>query len=153
MISNSSLISRWANRVRRSPCSGGSHSALSASFCGKQRRRYHVAVIGSGPAGFYTSKYLFKQAGEHKVNIDMFERLPVPFGLVRFGVAPDHPEVKNVKNDFAKVADTPNFRFFGNVEVGRHLSLQSLQSAYDAVVLCTGAQGERTLGINGEDLN
>ncbi|CAE7425309.1 MFDR [Symbiodinium natans] len=108
-------------------------------------------VVGSGPAGFYTSKYLFKKV-EGPLQIDMLERLPTPFGLVRFGVAPDHPEVKNVINDFTAVAQTPNFRFFGNVEVGSGaLSLPALRSMYDAVVLCTGASGERRLGIPGED--
>mmetsp|Transcript_4264 Transcript_4264/g.7708 ORF Transcript_4264/g.7708 Transcript_4264/m.7708 type:complete len:488 (+) Transcript_4264:1-1464(+) len=115
------------------------------------RRSHHVAVVGSGPAGFYTSKYLFKKA-DGPMKVDMFERLPTPFGLVRFGVAPDHPEVKNVINDFTTVAQMPNFRFFGNVEVGSgSVSLSALRSMYDAVVLCTGASGERRLGIPGED--
>jgi len=114
------------------------------------RRNYHVAVVGSGPAGFYTSKYLFKKAGD-KVKIDMFERLPTPFGLVRFGVAPDHPEVKNVINDFGAVAEMKNFKYYGNVEVGTQPSLEALRKTYDAVVLCTGASGERILGIPGED--
>ncbi|CAE7237783.1 fdxr [Symbiodinium microadriaticum] len=113
-------------------------------------------IVGSGPAGFYTSKYLFKKKADGPLQIDMrspqFERLPTPFGLVRFGVAPDHPEVKNVINDFTDVAQTPNFRFFGNVEVGKgSLSLEAMRKMYDAVVLCTGASGERRLGIPGED--
>jgi len=124
------------------------------------KRHYHVAIVGSGPAGFYTSKYLLKDApgaasaGEKagEMRIDMFERLPTPFGLVRFGVAPDHPEVKNVIKDFTEVAGSPHFRFFGNVEIGRDLPLSRLRSMYDAVVMCTGAQGERRLGIPGEDL-
>ena len=116
-----------------------------------QHRNYHVAVVGSGPAGFYTSKYLFKKAGDGAMKIDMFERLPTPFGLVRFGVAPDHPEVKNVINDFGAVAEMPNFRYFGNVEVGTQPSLEALRKMYDAVVLCTGASGERLLGIPGEE--
>mmetsp|Transcript_85572 Transcript_85572/g.266352 ORF Transcript_85572/g.266352 Transcript_85572/m.266352 type:complete len:695 (-) Transcript_85572:14-2098(-) len=121
-------------------------------------RGYHVAVVGSGPAGFYTTKYLFKQAGAAagaaagELKVDMFERLPTPFGLVRFGVAPDHPEVKNVVKDFTEVAATPAFRFFGNVEIGKDLPLGELRRMYDAVVMCTGAQGERLLGIPGEDL-
>lgn len=123
-----------------------------------QRRGLHVAIVGSGPSAFYTAKYLFKQAGASPVNrggplaIDMFERLPTPFGLVRFGVAPDHPEVKNVIKDFGEVARTPGFRFFGNVEVGEAVSLGDLRRHYDAVVVCTGAQGERHLAIPGEDL-
>lgn len=109
-----------------------------------------VAIVGSGPSAFYTTKYLFKQA---PVEVDMFERLPTPFGLVRFGVAPDHPEVKNVVNDFAEVAQMPGFRFFGNVEMGMDISLGDLRRHYDAVVVCTGAQGERKLGIPGEALD
>eukprot|EP00401_Gymnodinium_catenatum_P014221 CAMPEP_0117620148 /NCGR_PEP_ID=MMETSP0784-20121206/86982_1 /TAXON_ID=39447 /ORGANISM="" /LENGTH=510 /DNA_ID=CAMNT_0005424059 /DNA_START=49 /DNA_END=1577 /DNA_ORIENTATION=+ len=119
------------------------------------RQAHHVAVVGSGPAGFYTTKYLFKQAGADHVKIDMYERLPTPYGLVRFGVAPDHPEVKNVTNDFTSIASTPGFRFFGNVAIGSGpgmLSLDVLRKSYDAVVVCTGAEGERHLGIPGEDL-
>lgn len=121
-------------------------------------RTYHVAVVGSGPAGFYTSKYLMKEANSPKsklgsLHVDMFERLPTPFGLVRFGVAPDHPEVKNVINDFDDVASLETFRFFGNVEVGKDITLDNLRSMYDAVVMCHGAQGERVLGIPGEDLS
>jgi len=118
-------------------------------------REYHVAVVGAGPAGFYTSKYLMKQASasDTSLRVDMFERLPTPFGLVRFGVAPDHPEVKNVINDFSETARSASFRFFGNVSVGGDVSMATLRRAYDAVVLCTGAEGERLLGIPGEDLH
>jgi len=119
-------------------------------------RDYNVAIIGSGPSGFYTAKNLFKAAkaadATHPISVDMFEQLPVPFGLVRFGVAPDHPEVKNVANDFTKVAEMPNFRFFGNVEIGTDVDIGTLKNNYDAVVVCTGAQGERVLGIPGEEL-
>eukprot|EP00929_Paragymnodinium_shiwhaense_P115105 TRINITY_DN8371_c0_g2_i1.p1 TRINITY_DN8371_c0_g2~~TRINITY_DN8371_c0_g2_i1.p1 ORF type:complete len:545 (+),score=124.26 TRINITY_DN8371_c0_g2_i1:65-1699(+) len=116
---------------------------------------YNVAVAGGGVAAFYTVKYLLKgaEAAGRPIHIDMFERDPVPFGLARFGVAPDHPEVKNVVNDFAEVVDsTSNFRFFGNVAVGADLPLERLRRAYDATVICTGAQGERRLNIPGEDL-
>lgn len=134
--------------------------AASSPFV-RSQRGYHVAIIGSGPSAFYTAKYLFKQAeaaekagkGKSHVGIDMFERLPTPFGLVRFGVAPDHPEVKNVIKDFAEVAKTPGFRFFGNVQIGVHASLGDLRRHYDAVVVCTGAEGERHLGIPGEGLD
>lgn len=135
------------SRASEAPQVGG---AVASTALGSQRRRYHVAVVGSGPSAFYTTKYLFKQ--EHGMKVDMFECLPVPFGLVRFGVAPDHPEVKNVINDFTTVAGTPGFRFFGNVKVGPDLSLHDLRHAYDAVVVCTGAEGERRLNIPGEDL-
>mmetsp|Transcript_31481 Transcript_31481/g.83937 ORF Transcript_31481/g.83937 Transcript_31481/m.83937 type:complete len:504 (-) Transcript_31481:322-1833(-) len=115
-----------------------------------QCRAHHVAVVGSGPAGFYTSKYMMRHSSQP--HVDMFERLPTPFGLVRFGVAPDHPEVKNVTNDFTDVAASPRFRFFGNVEIGRDLTLSDLQKSYDAVVICVGAQGERLMDIPGEGL-
>eukprot|EP00930_Biecheleria_cincta_P097833 TRINITY_DN89520_c0_g1_i1.p1 TRINITY_DN89520_c0_g1~~TRINITY_DN89520_c0_g1_i1.p1 ORF type:complete len:502 (-),score=80.98 TRINITY_DN89520_c0_g1_i1:373-1845(-) len=132
------------------------HATTCSSFLfpkSLSRRNYHIAVVGSGPAGFYTSKYLFKKAAGESLKVDMFERLPTPFGLVRFGVAPDHPEVKNVINDFSEVAETPGFRFFGNIEISPNkLSLSSLRKHYDAVVLCTGAEGEKHLGIPGENL-
>ena len=99
---------------------------LSSAF--RQQRQFHVAIVGSGPAGFYTTKFLFKHAGE-KVKVDMFERLPTPFGLVRFGVAPDHPEVKNVINDFTTIAASPQFRFFGNVEIGADVTLRNLEDS------------------------
>ncbi|CAJ1419929.1 unnamed protein product [Effrenium voratum] len=121
----------------------------SAARFAKGLRQYHVAVVGSGPAGFYTSKFLLKK--DESMKIDMFERLPTPFGLVRFGVAPDHPEVKNVINDFTAVAAAPNFRFFGNTEIGPEVPLERLRQIYDAVILCSGASGERRLGIPGED--
>lgn len=133
--------------LQRGPVAASS-SLLHASCSGA--RGYHVAVVGSGPAGFYTTKYLFKQ--DPDLRVDMFERLPTPFGLVRFGVAPDHPEVKNVTNDFTQVARQPGFRFLGNVEVGKDVTMAALQREYDAVVMCTGAEGERLLGIPGEDL-
>jgi len=84
--------------------------------------------------------------------VDMFERLPCPFGLVRFGVAPDHPEVKNVIKDFTEVAETSDFRFFGNVQIGADVPMRLLREKYDAVVVATGAQGEKKLGLAGEDL-
>ncbi|CAE8696455.1 unnamed protein product [Polarella glacialis] len=132
---------------------GRSLAARVSSCQCNSRRNYRVAVVGSGPAGFYTAKYLLKKAGADNLKVDMFERLPTPFGLVRFGVAPDHPEVKNVIKDFGDVASGPGFRFFGNVEVGAsQLSMSYLREIYDAVILCTGAEGERLLGIPGESL-
>lgn len=121
-------------------------------FSGASSAGHHVAVVGSGPGGFYTSKYLLKAGEAHGLKVHMFERLPTPYGLVRFGVAPDHPEVKNVINDFAAVGGLPAFRFFGNVEIGLDATLAELRRAYDAVVVCTGAEGERLLGIPGEGL-
>ncbi len=107
-----------------------------------------VAVVGSGPAGFYTAAPLLA-AG---VQVDLIERLPTPWGLVRFGVAPDHPEIKAVSRVFEKTAKDPGFRFFGNVDVGKDLSPADLERLYDAVVYTVGAQTDRRLGIPGEDL-
>jgi len=109
-----------------------------------------VAVIGSGPAAFYTAEALLKAA--EPCAVDMFERLPTPFGLVRYGVAPDHAKLKSVTAVFERIAQLPGFRFFGNVEVGRDLSIERLRSACDAVVIATGASAEQRLDIPGIDL-
>jgi ferredoxin--NADP+ reductase len=109
-----------------------------------------VAVVGSGPAGFYAAGALL--AAELPVEVDMIERLPTPWGLVRFGVAPDHPKIKSVSRAFEKIALQPGFRFIGNVEVGRDMSHDELLDYYDAVVYAVGAQTDRQLGIPGEDL-
>ena len=107
-----------------------------------------VAVVGSGPAGFYAAGPLL--AGGHEV--DMIERLPTPWGLVRLGVAPDHPQLKTVSRAFEKIAAQPGFRFLGNVEVGRDLTHEDLARLYDAVIYSYGAAADRRLGIPGEDL-
>ncbi len=109
-----------------------------------------VAVIGSGPAGFYAAGVLL--AADLPVEVDLFERLPTPWGLVRLGVAPDHPKIKTVSRAFEKIAERPGFRFFGNVEVGRDLSYDELLRVYNAVVYTVGAQTDRRMGIPGEDL-
>ncbi|XP_059472642.1 NADPH:adrenodoxin oxidoreductase, mitochondrial isoform X2 [Neocloeon triangulifer] len=109
-----------------------------------------VCVIGSGPAGFYVTQHIIKTLPDAKV--DIYEKLPVPFGLVRFGVAPDHPEVKNVINSFTKTAQNPRVRFVGNVSLGKDMSLKDLQELYHAVVLTYGAAQDKTFGIPGEDL-
>ena len=109
-----------------------------------------VAIVGSGPAGFYAAGALL--GGDAPAEVDMFERLPTPWGLVRLGVAPDHPKLKTVSRAFEKIADRPGFRFIGNVEVGRDLTHADLTRLYDAVIYCTGAQTDRRLGIPGEDL-
>ncbi len=119
---------------------------------GDQGVPLRVAVVGSGPAGFFVVEHLFRQDGID-LSVDLFERLPVPYGLVRFGVAPDHLKIKNVVKKFAKTAADPRFRFFGNVEFGRHLTLDDLQAHYHAVVFATGAQTDRRLGVPGEDLD
>ena len=110
-----------------------------------------VAVVGSGPAGFYAAEHLLKQPGLHVV-LDMYEMLPMPFGLVRYGVAPDHQKIKSVTKAFESVASRPNFRLLGNVEVGRHITTKELQNYYHQIVFTVGAQSDRRLGIPGEDL-
>ena len=121
--------------------------------------RWHVAIIGSGPAGFYAADHLLKN--DPNVCVDIFERLPVPFGLVRYGVAPDHQSVKNVTERFAQIASTPRCSLLANVVVGSpgayngtasHISLEALRDEYHAVVLAYGAGSDRPLGIPGEDL-
>ena len=109
-----------------------------------------VAVVGSGPAGFYAAAALL--ASELEIEVDMIERLPTPWGLVRLGVAPDHPNIKAVSRAFERTAAQPGFRFFGNVEVCKDVSHAELAALYDAVVYSVGAQTDRQLGIPGEDL-
>jgi ferredoxin/flavodoxin---NADP+ reductase len=109
-----------------------------------------VAVVGSGPAGFYAAGSLLD--ADVAIEVDMIERLPTPWGLVRLGVAPDHPKLKTVSRAFERIAAKPGFRFFGNVEVGRDLTHDDLIRLYDAVIYAFGAQSDRRLGIPGEDL-
>lgn len=111
----------------------------------------HVAVIGSGPAGFYTAEAALKAFGEG-VRVDLIDRLPVPYGLIRFGVAPDHQSIKAVSRRYEQVALSSNVRFVGNVSVGADVSIAELQSLYDAVVLATGAPNDRPLDLPGADL-
>jgi ferredoxin/flavodoxin---NADP+ reductase len=111
---------------------------------------FRVAVVGSGPAGFYAAAALL--ASELEIEVDMIERLPTPWGLVRLGVAPDHPNIKAVSRAFERTAAQPGFRFFGNVEVCKDVSHAELAGLYDAVVYSVGAQTDRQLGIPGEDL-
>ena len=108
-----------------------------------------VAIVGAGPAGFYSAAALVK-AG-HDVRVDIFERLPAPFGLVAFGVAPDNQTTKNVTRVFERTALRPEVRYFGNIEMGRDIDIAELRACYDAVVLTTGAPRDRRLGIPGED--
>jgi ferredoxin--NADP+ reductase len=111
---------------------------------------FQIAVVGSGPGGFYTAEALLRSAVP--LAIDMFEQLPVPYGLVRFGVAPDHPKLKQVTAAFDRIARTPGFRFIGGVAVGRDVTIDELRASYDAVILATGADVSRCLGIPGESL-
>jgi ferredoxin--NADP+ reductase len=118
---------------------------------GTDAQPLRAAIVGSGPAGFYAAEKLFKQK-DLVVQVDMYDRLPVPFGLVRFGVAPDHEKIKNVTRVFEKTAANPNFRFFGNVNFGAHVTLDDLRQHYHLICFTTGAQTDRQMGIPGEDL-
>jgi ferredoxin--NADP+ reductase len=118
-------------------------------------RPYHVAIVGSGPSGFFAAASLLKAAeasDDLDVAVDMLEMLPTPWGLVRSGVAPDHPKIKSISKQFEKTAEDPRFRFFGNVEVGLHVQADELAQRYDAVIYAIGAQSDRALNIPGEDL-
>ena len=112
---------------------------------------FRVALIGAGPAGYYAAEHLLASAAP-LVSVDLFDRLPTPWGLVRAGVAPDHPKIKSVSAQFAEIAAHPRYRFFGNVELGRDFTRDDLLSRYDAVLYAVGARSERRLGIPGEDL-
>jgi len=113
-------------------------------------RPLRVAVVGSGPAGFYAANALL--TADPPAGVDMIERLPTPWGLVRLGVAPDHPKLKDVSRAFERTAMRPGFRFFGNVEVGATITHEDLVRLYDAVVYAVGAQTDNRLGVPGEDL-
>jgi ferredoxin--NADP+ reductase len=110
-----------------------------------------VAIVGSGPAGFYALQALFQAEGLN-IQVDMYDRLPVPFGLVRSGVAPDHPNIKKVMTLYERLAERPEFRFFGNVEFGKDVTLADFRNLYHQVVFASGAQADRVLGIPGENL-
>jgi len=118
-------------------------------------RPYHVAIVGSGPSGYFAAASLLKFADsddDADVRVDMLEMLPTPWGLVRSGVAPDHPKIKSISAQFEKTALDPRFRFFGNIVVGEHLQTTELADRYDAVIYAVGAQSDRPLNIPGEDL-
>ncbi|XP_073168255.1 NADPH:adrenodoxin oxidoreductase, mitochondrial isoform X3 [Lepidochelys kempii] len=133
----------WASRLRRLT---GFSRLLSTAALAPQ-----ICVVGSGPAGFYTAQHLLKH---HRLaQVDIYEKLPVPFGLVRFGVAPDHPEVKNVINTFTQTAHSDRCSYYGNVTIGKDVTVKELQRAYHAVVLSYGAEDNRILGIPGENLS
>src|SRR3990170_3943767 len=110
-----------------------------------------VAIIGSGPAGFYAAEALLKRT-DTVVHVDMFDRLPTPYGLVRGGVAPDHQSIKAVIKIYDKVASNPAFRFFGNVTLGTELLVGDLAASYDAWIYAVGNERDRKLGIPGEGL-
>jgi ferredoxin--NADP+ reductase len=113
-------------------------------------RPLRVAIIGAGPAGIYAADILDKSDTE--VQIDLFERMPAPFGLIRYGVAPDHPRIKGIVNALHRVLDRPGIRLLGNIDYGTDLKLDDLREFYDAVVFSTGASADRNLNVPGIDL-
>ncbi len=116
-------------------------------------KTYRVAIVGAGPAGYFTAQALNNAINDQQTfMIDMFDRLPTPWGLVRSGVAPDHPKIRTVTKVFEKIASEPNYRYFGNVELGRDVHISDLEKLYDVVVLATGTSLGKKLGIPGEDL-
>jgi ferredoxin--NADP+ reductase len=118
---------------------------------GTAEQPLRVAIIGAGPTGYYAADHLLRQEGV-VVEVDLFDRLPTPYGLVRYGVAPDHQKIKSVTAAFDKVAANPRFRFFGHVELGKDLSIDDFRRYYHQILYCTGAQTDRRMGIPGEDL-
>lgn len=118
---------------------------------GTETHPLRVAIIGAGPSGFYVAEHLLQQQG-YVVEIDIFDRLPTPYGLVRGGVAPDHQKIKSVTKTYEKTALHPRVRFYGGVEFGTHLPLSTCRSLYHQIVYATGAQTDRQMGIPGEDL-
>jgi ferredoxin--NADP+ reductase len=121
-----------------------------AANMGNTERRRRVAVIGSGPSGFYACEALL--AAGSTASVDLYDSLPTPFGLVRYGVAPDHAKIKSVIRVYERTAQRDGFTFFGNVSVGRDIGVEELRSFYDAIVFANGAQTDKRLGIPGEDL-
>jgi ferredoxin--NADP+ reductase len=114
---------------------------------------YKIAIVGAGPSGYFAAQALQNMVTEElSFSIDMIERLPTPWGLVRSGVAPDHPKIKTVAKVFEKIANEGNFRLFANVELGQDFSIEDLTARYDAVVMATGSSIGKKLGIPGEEL-
>jgi len=120
------------------------------SQIGSQQKPLCVAVVGSGPSGFYSAEALFKS--DITVKLDMFERLPNPYGLVRSGVAPDHPKLKQAIQVYARIAESPQLNFIGNVTIGKDISVEELRANYHAIIFTNGAESDRKLGISGENL-
>ena len=122
-----------------------------SSVVGTAEHPLRVAVVGTGPSGMYAAAALLAEPGLH-VTVDLFDRLPAPFGLVRYGVAPDHQKIKNVNRVFDKTAQDPRVRFFGNVQLGRELDRGDLRRHYHQIVYAVGAQADRSMGVPGEEL-
>ena len=112
---------------------------------------WKIAVIGSGPAGFYAAGEILRQQS-WSIKVDIFDRLPTPYGLVRGGVAPDHQKIKSVTKIYSRIAENENFRFFGNVEFGSDIFRSDLLEFYDAIIYAVGSPSDRPLGISGEEL-
>ena len=140
------MLLRYLTAVNR-----GFYSARPMNAPGSLAQPLRVAIIGSGPAAFYAAEHLLKQEGR-PVSVDMIDRLPTPYGLVRGGVAPDHLKIKTVIAIYEKAALNPAFRFFGNVEFGKHITRADLERHFHAVIYATGAPSDRRLGVPGEDL-
>ena len=119
---------------------------------GSEKRPLRVAVVGAGPSGFYAVDALLRQK-DVLIEVDTFDRLPVPYGLVRFGVAPDHQNIKAIIKGYEKIAANPRFRFFGNIQFGRDIHLEDLQAYYDQIIYAVGAETDRKLNIPGEMLS
>jgi ferredoxin/flavodoxin---NADP+ reductase len=134
----------------QSPAEGSLLTDMATS-AGTPEHPLRVAIVGSGPSGFYAAGHLLKLK-DLAVQVDMYDRLPTPFGLVRAGVAPDHPKIKSVIRVYEKTAALPEFRYFGNVLVGEDIAHSELKERYHAVLYAVGAQTDRPLGIPGEDL-
>src|SRR5690606_27836983 len=115
--------------------------------------KFRVAVVGAGPAGIYASDILLKNRGSLDVSIDLFDRLPTPYGLVRYGVAPDHPRIKGIINALREIVDSGEIRFFGNVNFGTDINLEDLRANYHAVIFTTGAMRDADLNIPGIELD
>ena len=126
--------------------------SLPEALPGSDAQPLRVAIIGSGPAGFHSVERLFEER-DLALRVDMFDRLPTPFGLVRSGVAPDHPRVKQVVNYYHKLAGDPRFRFFGDIEFGTEVTLDDLRQHFHQIVFACGAQADLALGIPGERLD
>lgn len=139
------MATRWTSTCLRKYLKGRNYSSSCISA-----KRLHVCIVGSGPAGFYTAEKMLKR--HEQANVDIIERLPTPFGLVRSGVAPDHPETKVVVNQFSRVGANERCSFFGNVSLAKDISLTDLRKLYHVVVLAYGAESDRELGIPGENL-
>ena len=126
-------------------------SSVSEYPLGSEKRPLRVAVVGAGPSGFYAVDALLRRK-DVLIEVDTFDRLPVPYGLVRFGVAPDHQNIKAIIKGYEKIAANPRFRFFGNVQFGRDIQLEDLQAHYDQIIYAVGAETDRKLNIPGEML-